>query len=190
MEIRTDRVGLLVEQLESSRDFSRARLEGLTDDEFLWEPATGAWSVRRREDVAPDQAFGTGDWVLQQEQPEPQPAPLTTIAWRLGHLYACFLGRWDWTFGTRSLTADEIEFSPHAAEAQERFWAIIDRWIESVEAMTDEQLDMIGFGQFPEGLDPHIPFIGIVWWNNREFIHHMAEIALLRDLYAARGSGA
>ena len=49
--------------------------------------------------------------------------------------------------------------------------------------MTDEQLDVPGFGQFPYGLDPQLPFISIVWWMNREFIHHSAEIALLRDLY-------
>jgi hypothetical protein len=35
------------------------------------------------------------------------------------------------------------------------------------------------------GLDPQIPFIGIIRWTNRELIHHLAEVALLRDLYAA-----
>ena len=51
---------------------------------------------------------------------------------------------------------------------------------------SNDQLDMIGFGQYPGGLDPHIPFIAIIWWTNREFIHHMSEIALLRDLWAHR----
>jgi hypothetical protein len=27
-----------------------------------------------------------------------------------------------------------------------------------------------------------------VWWTNLEFIHHMAEIALLRDLWQARST--
>ena len=49
--------------------------------------------------------------------------------------------------------------------------------------MTDEQLDTPGFGQYPWGLDPEIPFAGIVWWTNRELIHHLAECALLRDLW-------
>jgi hypothetical protein len=44
-----------------------------------------------------------------------------------------------------------------------------------------------GYGQFPFGLDPQLPFIGIVWWTNRELIHHLAEVALLRDLYQANG---
>jgi hypothetical protein len=29
----------------------------------------------------------------------------------------------------------------------------------------------------------------VVWWTNLEFIHHMAEIALLRDLWRARSTG-
>ena len=38
----------LVDQLEFhwSRDF-RPRLDGLTDEQYLWEPAPGMWSVRR-----------------------------------------------------------------------------------------------------------------------------------------------
>jgi hypothetical protein len=186
MDVRTDRLGLLLGQLESSYEISRARLEGLTDEEYLWEPAPGAWSVRRRAEAATPQAYGTGGWVLDSARPEPQPAPMTTIAWRLGHLYAGFTLRWEWTFGGREKLWDSLEFTPSAAAACARFWTLMDTWQASVAGMTDEQLDMIGFGQFPGGLDPQLPFIAIVWWTNREFIHHMAEIALLRDLWSAR----
>ena len=62
----------------------------------------------------------------------------------------------------------------------------MERSSASVGAMTDHHLDMIGFGQYPGGLDPQLPFIAIVWWTNREFIHHMGEIGLLRDLWTAR----
>src|SRR5438552_7941920 len=54
----------------------RARLEGLSDDEYLWEPAPGCWSIR-----ADEHGRMRGDWV----QPV-WPAPLTTLAWRLGHI--------------------------------------------------------------------------------------------------------
>jgi hypothetical protein len=30
--------------------------------------------------------------------------------------------------------------------------------------------------------------MSIVWWENQEILHHGAEIALLRDLYAHRPS--
>ena len=186
MQVRTDRLGLLLGQLETSCDVSRARLKGLTDEEYLWEAAPGAWPVRRRRDATTQDAYGAGEWVLDVVRQEPRPAPVTTIAWRLGHLYSGFSLRWEWTFGGRQMLWDSLEFTPSAAEALDRFWTVIDRWRECVGALTDQQLDIVGFGQFPGGLDPHLPFISIVWWTNREFIHQMAEIALLRDLWRAR----
>ena len=42
----------------------RARLDGLTDDEYLWEPAPGCWSVRPRgTGTAPVQA-GSGAMTI------------------------------------------------------------------------------------------------------------------------------
>ncbi len=187
--LQTDRLGLLLDQLDSSRQFSQARLEGLGDEEYLWEPAPGAWSIHRRDQASTPKAFGPGEWLLDRASPEPDPAPVTTIAWRLGHLHSCFAGRWEWTFGQRRQPVELlVDFTPSAALALERFWALMDRWRDSVAAMTAEQLDTPGFGQYPYGLDPQLPFIAIVWWTNREFIHHMAEIALLRDLWRARST--
>jgi hypothetical protein len=74
--------------------------------------------------------------------------------------------------------------------ALERFWAMMDRWRASVAAMTPEQLDTVGFGQYPHGSDPEEPFITVIAEANIELIHHMAEIALLRDLYRTRPMGA
>ena len=177
MDVRTDRLGLLVDQLDASIEIARERLEGLTDEEYLWEPAPGAWSIR------PQPA---GHWGLEVVRPAPDPPPLTTIAWRLGHLHEGFVERWEWTFGARR--DQVVELSPSADEALDRFWAVMARWRDSVAGLTDEQMDMVGFGQFPHGLDPTLPFIAIVWWTNRELIHHTAEIALLRDLWRARSA--
>jgi hypothetical protein len=189
LDLRSDRVGVLLDQLESSCGFSRARLEGLGDEEYLWEPAPGAWSIRPRGQATTPKAYGPGEWVLDFDSPEPDPAPVTSIAWRLGHLASGFEGRWHWTFGERRTDPKLlVDFTPSAALSLERFWPLIDRWRDSVAAMTDEQLDTPGFGQYPYGLDPQLPFIGIVWWTNRELIHHLAECALLRDLWRA-GAG-
>jgi hypothetical protein len=186
MDLRTDRVGLLVEQLASSVQFSRERLDGLTDEEYLWEPVPGAWSIRRRGAAVSPAPFGPGEWLTDFGRPEPDPPPVTTIAWRLGHLASMFAGRWEWTFGSRSIDpADVVEFTPSASEALDQLWFLTDRWAKDVDGLTDEQLDTVGFGQYPWGLDPGLPIIGVVWWLNREFIHHAAEVALLRDLWRA-----
>jgi DinB superfamily len=208
-EPRTDRPGVLVDQLDRARGIAQARLDGLaspaslpvgatpgprrdgsgplSDQEYLWEPAPGAWSIRRRDQAATAGAFGAGEWVLDNDPEEPDPAPVTTIAWRLGHLHAGFAGRWEWTFGERRRPpALLVDFTPSAALALARFWALMDRWRDGIAAMTPEQLEVPGFGQYPYGSDPERPFITVIWWTNLEFIHHMAEIALLRDLWRAR----
>ena len=116
---------------------------------------------------------------------------MTTIAWRLGHLHLDIAGRWEWTFGERRRPPDQlVDFNPSAAVALERFWTTLDRWRDSVAAMTPEQLDTVGFGQCPWTDDAEVPFITVIWEANIELIHHMAEIALLRDLYRTRPVGA
>jgi hypothetical protein len=124
--------------------------------------------------------------VLDHDR-EPDPVPVTTIAWRLAHLVDMYAGRWEWTFGGRRTDpAVLVEFSPSARTTLDMLWAQTDRWLKDVPTLTDEQLDTPGYGQYPQGLDPQLPFAGILWWMNREFIHHAAEAALLRDLYRSR----
>jgi hypothetical protein len=118
--------------------------------------------------------------------PAPEPPPLTTIAWRLGHLTSGLAGRWEYTFGERSADPNSlVDFSEDAAHALADLSEWVQRWREGLLTLTDKQLEKPGFGQYPWGLDPHIPFLGIIWWENRELIHHLAEAALLRDLYLA-----
>ncbi|NGN68159.1 DinB family protein [Streptomyces sp. A7024] len=230
--MRTDRLGILLDQFDKAREQAEVRLTGLGDEEYLWEPVAGCWSLRRRAEVRTPRAFGPGEWVMdlgaadipaseysqvaeeaasgltveeiaglwsvtpaRVEEvlaftgvPEPDETPVTTIAWRLAHLHYQFAGAWEWTFGDHKQDPKlMVDFSPSAAVTLERFWPTVDRWRESVGQVTDEQLDTVGFSQYPYGSDPEEPFISALWGNNYELIHHMAEIALLRDLYRARG---
>jgi hypothetical protein len=117
---------------------------------------------------------------------EPDSSPFTTIAWRLGHLHTNFAGAWDWTFGERREPKLLVDFTPAAALAVEGLWAALDRWREGIADVTDEQLDTVGLSQYPYGSDPEEPFVTVIWANNLELIHHLAEISLLRDLWRAR----
>ena len=40
-------------------------LDGLTDDEYLWEPVEGCWSIRPRSMLAGSGFWGKGDWVVE-----------------------------------------------------------------------------------------------------------------------------
>jgi hypothetical protein len=207
------------------------RLAGLGDEEYLWEPVPGCWSLRRRNEATTPRAFGPGVWVmdlgaadipaseyaevarqsdsgmttdkiaedwnvtverveevLAHTGPvEPDVSPVTTIAWRLNHLHYEFAGQWEWTFGAHRTDPKQlVDFTPSAADAVAGFWVTMDRWRERVATVTVEQLDTVGFSQTPHTSDPDDPFVSALAGSNIELIHHMAEIALLRDLWRWR----
>jgi hypothetical protein len=161
------------------------RLEGLTDAEFFWEPVPNCWSIRRREDLTASACFGKGEWVYEYDPRQEQPGPLTTLAWRIGHLASGTLLRADYTIGTHTLTWDEYEFPHTAAQGIAALQAARDAWHAVLTTADDAKLDTIGGSSFPWGLDPTLPLLDICWWVNQESLHHGSEIALLRDLYRA-----
>jgi len=64
---------LLADQLDWHwRGALRPRLDGLTDDEYLWQPVPACWTVHT----------DSVDFTY----PPPQSEPFTTIAWRLAHV--------------------------------------------------------------------------------------------------------
>lgn len=181
---------LLVGQLEFYWDFHfRPRLEGLTDDEYLWAPAEPSWSVR----PGPD-----GRIVIEQEEPAPSPPPVTTIAWRIVHVsVGCFATRASTFFGDGRVPDDADMFDPRhvpadlpgtAADALAFLDHWYGRWHDGIaklgEAGLAEPLGPKG-NQFAE--DSMAALISHV---NREVMHHGGEICLLRDLYRARSVGA
>jgi hypothetical protein len=192
-----DRLHVLLNQLDGAWEMLDARLTGrrpwrdepgdgetdLTDEEFFWEPVEGCWSLRRRGEATSAAPVGKGDWVLDHESPPPQPAPFTTIAWRLCHVCVSPLMRYDYTFGSHSLTLDEITWPSTARDAVAFLRQSHERWRTALEGMTSADLDQIGRSQFPQGLDPQVRFVDLLAWTNLEFAHHAAEIACLRDLY-------
>jgi hypothetical protein len=55
---------------------------------------------------APQSADGSGEWVIDYEVPDPKPAPVTTIAWRVVHIAAVNYLYWDYAFGSASIPYD------------------------------------------------------------------------------------
>lgn len=96
----------------------RPRLEGLTDEEYLWEPVSGCWSLRPRAQVRAPRSAGAGDLRLEYAHPEPEPSPITTIAWRLAHLIVgCFAARSASHFGAPPADYDSWTYAGTADEA-------------------------------------------------------------------------
>ena len=162
----------------------------ITDEEYLWEPVPGCWSVRRRADGPGPGATilrGAGEWGRDSAEPQhPYPPPFTTIAWRLSHISEMLTIRADYTAGGHAMTSDTYRNSGDAMGAIEAFSGAAQAWREALQRADNVALDTVGFSAYPYGSDPGELFIDIVWWVNQEILHHGAEIALLRDLYRAR----
>ncbi|HEX6301996.1 MAG TPA: DinB family protein [Acidimicrobiia bacterium] len=155
------------------------RLQGLTDEELLWEPAPGSWTVRRLEDGSSTPSSDSPWWA-----PEADAEPPRTLAWSIGHLGAGSLIRADWLVGDHEMV-EGPDWPMTADEAIPLLREGLEAWRSGLDQMSDEDLDTVGRSAYPGGLDPQLPLLDIVWWVNKELLWHAAEIWYARDLYAA-----
>ncbi|MFC0436497.1 DinB family protein [Kutzneria buriramensis] len=174
---------LLLEQAEWHwHNQLRPRLNGLTDDEYRWEPVAGAWNVRPRGTGKTSMAAGGGEYVIDWEYPEPDPAPVTTIAWRLGHIVVGVFGmRVASHFGGPPMDYNSHEYPGDAKTALAQLDTVYQAWIDGVRKADLSQPCGPAEGPFAD-----YPMAALVLHIHRELIHHGAEIALLRDLYRRR----
>ncbi|OAA26575.1 DinB superfamily protein [Frankia sp. EI5c] len=174
---------LLREQLSLHwADQLRGRLDGLTDDEYFWEPVPGCWNVRPRgTGTAPVQG-GSGTMTIDFAHPPSDPAPFTTIAWRLGHVIVGALAMRNAAhFGRTPTDYFSFEYAPTAAAALAQLDSEYATWLGGVEGLGEDGLARPG-GE-AEGPLAEQPMAELVLRINREVIHHLAEACLLRDLY-------
>ncbi|WP_406011165.1 DinB family protein [Streptomyces sp. NBC_00637] len=176
------RSGRLAEQLDWYwRKNLRPRLNGLTDEEYFWEPVRGCWSIRPHGTSDAPISEGSGKWTMDSASPDtmPAPPPVTTIAWRLAHIIVSCLGyRVGWHFGGQDIDSRTFAYAGTADEALEQLDEMYGRWNSGVRELSDADLEN------PPPVGPERrPMEGIVLHVNRELIHHGAEISLLRDLY-------
>jgi hypothetical protein len=173
----------LAEQLDSHwREHLRPRLDGMTDAEYRWEPVPGAWSVRPRGTGTAPIGAGRGEFTMDFAMPEPTPAPVTTIAWRIGHIVVGVLGmRVASHFGGPPVDYNSHAYPGDAPTALAQLDAAYALWIAGVRGLGADGLAR-PCGP-AEGPWAEASMAELVLHINREMLHHGAEIALLRDLY-------
>ena len=162
-------------------DYVWGRLAGLTDEEYFWEPVAGCWSLRPGHD---------GRWQLDGGGgggPAPDPVPFTTIAWRLGHLGGLALGGFaDRRFSGGTLTTEQIDFPAGAAAVPGFLDEHYRRWRAGLAGLgPDEWTAPLGpaWGPYAESST-----VDLTLHVLDEVVHHGAEVGVLRDLYADRGT--
>ncbi|HEX6497693.1 MAG TPA: DinB family protein [Micromonosporaceae bacterium] len=177
----------LIDQLDWHWQHLRPRLDDLTDEEYFWEPVAGCWSVRPRGTSTAPIAAGTGDFTVDFALPEPTPAPVTTIAWRLAHIIVVVFGeRVAAHFAGPPVDFDTFRYAGSAAEALRQLDETYAAWLDGVRGVGGDGLARPcgpAAGPFAEH-----PLAALVLHINREAIHHGAEILLLRDLYRNRAT--
>lgn len=165
----------LTDELAEQLDFHwqgalRPRLEGLTDDEYFFEPVPDCWTVH------PD---GGIDFAY----PPPQPEPFTTIAWRMAHIIiGVFAARTHSHFGGPPADYQTWDYATDADTALRQLDDAYAGWITGVRGL--DEADLAKPCGPAEGPYADEPMITLVLHINREAIHHGAEIACIRDLYA------
>jgi len=164
-------VGELADQLEFHwTNHLRPRLDGLTDDEYFWRPVPDCWTVHP-------------DGSIDFEFPEPKPAPFTTIAWRLAHVIVGVLAMRNHShFGGPPADYQSWPYATDANTALRQLDEAYQTWMTGVGSLTDDDLDR-PCGP-AEGPYAEYPLSALILHINREMIHHGAEIACIRDLYA------
>ena len=114
------------------------------------------------------------------------PAPSTSIAWRLGHVIVGVLAvRSHSHFGGPPADYMSWDYAATAEEALAQLDRGYARWIEGVRGWDEEDLQ-VAAGE-AEGPWAEYSRVTLVAHIHRELIHHLAEVALLRDLWAHRG---
>jgi len=167
---------LLARQSAEAYDMIRARVDGLTDEEFWWEPVPDCWTVRRTDG---------GTWAVDYAFPDPQPPPFTTIGWRLDHVAECKVMYHEYAFGPGRLTFPDID-SAHTAQSAiellERGQALL---VEDLASLDDADLQRARLTNWGE----EWPTWRILWTLIQHDVQHGGEIGALRDLYRLRGAG-
>lgn len=161
----------LLAQWDTSLQMLVERLDGLTDDEYRWAPVAGAADL-----------VDAGG-VLRVD--EHATAATRTVAWTLGHLAEMCWTRADYTDGAKNRSLQPQPFPRTASEGVRELVRAAARWRAAIALATEDQAVKVGYSCYPQGMDPHLPFVDIVWWMNRELIAHGSDISTVRDLYTA-----
>ena len=121
----------IVDQLQAHwQQQLRPRLDGLTDDEYFWQPVPGCWTISRRGESSAPVSVGVGDFTIDSADEPVSPEPITTIAWRLvpaGRVRAA-----GYPAFRPAGRPSELRFPGTAAEALRRIDQGHDAWLADV----------------------------------------------------------
>jgi hypothetical protein len=166
---------LLLTGIDDAWSRLRDRLAGTAQDEYLWEPVADVWTLHRDGDT----------WLVDRDEDEPDPAPVTTIAWRIWHIASdCLASYVAPALGPWPLSVQGREWHHDVGAALDELALAFAAFRERIVALGEDGLwSPLGpaWGQWADST-----WAALVIHAQDELAHHGAEIALLRDLYRQR----
>jgi hypothetical protein len=171
---RPPRISLLRWQFDGAWALLELHLGALTDEDHLWEPAGGCWSVRDR---------GDGTWLADWQEPEPDPAPPASIGWLTWHVGWWWTGALAAAQGSRPKNPGEVPWPGSAALTAQWLRDLRSDWIDVLDRLTEPDLDAPA--SFPWRNRGDRTVAHMAGWVNIELMKNAAEIGQLRRLRTA-----
>jgi DinB family protein len=147
-------------------------LPALTDDACLWEPAPGAWTVRRAAD---------GVWRADFAESEPDPAPPVTIGWLTWQIV------WWWSNlqaaqrGEAAAGHRDVPWPGSAAAVRAKLDQLSAAWSETLGGLSEADLER----PFAYPWSEPRPLRLALAWANAELMKNVAEIGAVRHVFEA-----
>lgn len=167
-------ISVLRWQFELTWSLLDGHVGALRDEDYLWEPVDGCWTVRE---------VAAGCWQPDWVEPEPNPAPPATIGWLTWHI------GWWWTetlacaAGHAPPVRSEIGWPGSASGTAAWLRGLRTRWITVLDRLTDA--DLAAVAPYPWRNRPDRTVAHMIGWVNAELMKNAAEIGQLRFLRIA-----
>ena len=159
---------MLLAQLDDVWGRVQDNLAGLTADEFAWSPSENVWHLTQK----------NGHRTIPYSWVPPQPAPFTTIAWRMAHMAVNKVLVLDHAFGARQarlaaldLPGDVDGMMAYLRECHLPFRAQVER-------LADDDLATLRYTEWGEQRTTERIITSTILHD----VEHSAQIATVREL--------
>ena len=164
-------VEVLLGQLDDAWGRVQDYLAGLTADEFAWSPGGDVWHLTRSEQ--------DGHWTIPYSWVPPQPAPFTTIAWRMAHMAVNKVLVVDHAFGARQARLADLDLPADVAGMMAYLHTCHLPFRAQVERLADDDLVTLRYTEWGE----QRPTERIIASAILHDVEHGAQIATVRELF-------
>jgi hypothetical protein len=163
-------ISLLKQQMDDAWDLVRRAMADVDDTMLHWEPVpAGCWGLRLRD----------GRWRLDYHYPDPIPPGPKTIGWLASHLATCKEMYYEYGFGPRKKTWDDLTI-PGDAEGLRLYLARTQEPLRRVlESLRDDELDRVTLTNWGE----EKPVWWILWVMVQHDIEHGGQIWQVKNQY-------